>query len=668
MQTFSGLDWSIIIAFLALILFIGLVAARIAARSLEHYFLAGRKMPWYMLGVTSGWFDMTGTMIITSFLFLLGPQGLYIEFRGGAGLTLAFMLAYTGKWLRRSGCMTIAEWNTYRFGTGFSAEFLRLASAILSICLTILMLAYLVRGTTLFMGMVFPLNPLLVTTGIIGFASFFTMVSGFYGVVLTDLVEGAIMIVGSVVISVVAWNRVPDSSHLALLAQQVTGNLNWLSSLPAWHATVPKGYEAYHDLVMAMLFYLVRNVLGGMGVSTGAEARFFGARSPREASLQCLLQAATMMFRWPLMISCAVLGLFLVDRFIPDRAVTAKASAVIYAAEPHLTAGSWHAYTSRIAHHPETAPPEVVAQLKDIMGPEWQRTLLLVGANGTVNPEVILPAVMLFELRPGLRGFLVVCMIAALMGALTHTVNNASAFFVRDIYQNFLRPKATNRELIFQAYLSSALIVLSGVLLGAVTPSINSIWSWYVMGFGAGTLGPSLLRFYWWRTNAWGMAAGIFSGGAAAVLQRWLIFGMPEWLQFILMTSISVLMTIVVSHATKPTPAPVVQHFYETTRPFGKWGPLWKKLSDTTKARWRTEHRFDLLSVVCALVWQVLLCLMPMQFLTHNFPGLYFTIPLFLFASSGLYYFWWRNLPPASETIENFSSPAPMSNASTTVH
>ena len=59
-------------------------------------------------------------MIITSFLYLLGPRGLYIEFRGGAVLVLAFLLAYTAKWHRRSGCMTSAEWNTYRFGAGFS--------------------------------------------------------------------------------------------------------------------------------------------------------------------------------------------------------------------------------------------------------------------------------------------------------------------------------------------------------------------------------------------------------------------------------------------------------------------------------------------------------------------------------------------------------------------
>src|SRR5258708_11261091 len=88
-----------------------------ARTSLTQYFLGGRKQPWYLLGIAgmAGWFDLTGTMIITSFLYILGPRGLFIEFRGGAVLVLAFMIAYTGKWHRRSGCMTAARWMTLPF-------------------------------------------------------------------------------------------------------------------------------------------------------------------------------------------------------------------------------------------------------------------------------------------------------------------------------------------------------------------------------------------------------------------------------------------------------------------------------------------------------------------------------------------------------------------------
>lgn len=96
-------DYVIIAAYFLILIGIGSYFRKKAAVSLEEYFLAGRKMPWWALGLSqmTFWFDMTGTMIITSFLFLLGPRGIYIEFRGGAGLVLVFLMLWAGKWHRR---------------------------------------------------------------------------------------------------------------------------------------------------------------------------------------------------------------------------------------------------------------------------------------------------------------------------------------------------------------------------------------------------------------------------------------------------------------------------------------------------------------------------------------------------------------------------------------
>jgi len=667
MKSLSILDYSVIVVFFVTILGVGLAMSRKASKNLESYFLGGRNLPWYMLGIAgmSGWFDLTGTMVITSFLYLMGPLGLYIEFRGGAVLVLAFMLAYTGKWHRRSGCMTPAEWTTYRFGTGFSGEMLRLVSALMGIITTIGMLAYLVRGATLFMGMIFPVDPVMLTIGILGFSAIYTVLSGFYGVVLTDMVQGFIMIMGCIVVSFIAWNQFPDAAALAVAAEQVTGNANWIASAPAWHVDMPKGYEAYESLMIAAMFYLLRNILGGMG--SGAEARFFAARNTREASLQCLLQGVTVMFRWPLMISFAILGIFVVARQIPGRDAAAEAAALIHAAKPGLTESAWHGYTSGLVHHPETIPPEVARRMPEILGANWQSGLLLIGANGTVNPEVVMPAVLLNSLGSGLRGLLIVSLLSALMGVLTGNVNGASALFVRDIYQNFLRPKASMRELMFWAYLSSGLIILASFALGLAAPNINSLWSWIVMGLTAGSLGPGLLRLYWWRTNAWGMAAGIFMGGIAALLQRWFAPGMAEWAQFTLMTTISVVATVAGSLLTAETAKDVVKYFHQTTRPFGFWGPFWKELPETDKISWAREHRNDIITTGVALVWQVCLFLLPMQFLTRNWQGFFGTLPIFLLGCVGLYFFWWKNLPSADEKIADFVSRPPEPHAPLTV-
>ena len=128
MDSLNSIDYSVIVVYLGLLVAMGFYLKRKASQSLEDYFLGGRKMPWWALGITgmAQFLDITGTMIIVSFLYMLGPRGIYIEFRGGACLVLAFMLVYAGKWHRRSGCMTAAEWLTYRFGEGPGGQFARI--------------------------------------------------------------------------------------------------------------------------------------------------------------------------------------------------------------------------------------------------------------------------------------------------------------------------------------------------------------------------------------------------------------------------------------------------------------------------------------------------------------------------------------------------------------
>ena len=139
MGNFATIDVTIIVMYFMVTLIMGLIMTRQASKSMDHYFLGGRSIPWYLLGMAgmANWFDLTGTMIITSFLYMLGPRGLFIEFRGGACLILAFLIAYTGKWHRRSGCMTSAEWTTYRFGSGATSNWMRFLKAFMTIVTTV---------------------------------------------------------------------------------------------------------------------------------------------------------------------------------------------------------------------------------------------------------------------------------------------------------------------------------------------------------------------------------------------------------------------------------------------------------------------------------------------------------------------------------------------------
>ncbi len=117
-------DYTVIAVFV-IILSVGLAMSRKASTSLEGLFLSGRNLPLvHARGVRmSGWFDLAGTMIITRSSIARAAWALYrISVQAEQYWCSLFMLAYIGKWHRRSGCMTAAEWDTYRFGTGFSGS------------------------------------------------------------------------------------------------------------------------------------------------------------------------------------------------------------------------------------------------------------------------------------------------------------------------------------------------------------------------------------------------------------------------------------------------------------------------------------------------------------------------------------------------------------------
>ncbi len=649
MTSLNFIDSSIIIIYLIITMGVGLIMTRKASQSLDNYYLGGRSLPWYMLGMAgmANWFDLTGTMIITSFLYMLGPKGLFIEFRGGAVLILAFLICYTGKWHRRSGCMTGAEWIAYRFGTGTEAKWMRFFKAFMTVVATVGMLAYLIRGTSLFVGMFIPMSPIMVTAGIVAFCTLYTMMAGFYGVVLTDLVQGAIVLVACVIVSIIAFNLVPSMDALAEVAQSVTGNSSWISSMPKWQTEMPAGYEMYQSLILFAAFYLMRNIIGGMG--TGDESRYFGAKSDRDCALQSMLQGVTVAFRWPMMMGFAILGLFLVDQLLPTGNKSMQATAIVKTYHPDIEQGFWHELTTGIINSPEAYDPTMVQGLENTLGEEWQKRLPIVGYNGSVNPEQILPAVLLNSIPTGLRGLLIVAMLAAMMSTLTGEVNKTSAQVVKDIYQNSLRPKAKNRELILVAYISTAAIVAGSFWMGISAKSINSLWGWIIMSLTAGGLAPYVLRLYWWRCNAWGQIGGTVLGGIGAVTQRIIAPEMSELYQFGLMTGLSFAGTIGFSYMTAPTPMPILRNFYRTTRPFGWWGPLKADTEPGLLKKWQAEHRNDIISVPFVMTAQVTIFLMPMQIMIKSYSAFFMTLPIFIFAVIGTYWFWWRNLPPKSD-------------------
>ena len=138
----ATIDVIIIIGYLIGIAALGLWVGRKGSDSLDDYFLGGRHIPWFILGISgmTNFIDMGGTARQAAWYYLLGSKGFWVCLDGAVALLLSFQMVYAAKWLRRSNCLTNAEWMTFRFGAGRDGQVARVTSAIgaLAICVAIM--------------------------------------------------------------------------------------------------------------------------------------------------------------------------------------------------------------------------------------------------------------------------------------------------------------------------------------------------------------------------------------------------------------------------------------------------------------------------------------------------------------------------------------------------
>lgn len=693
MHYLSTVDYGIIALYFIILIGMGFYLKARASKGMESYFLAEKGLPWWMLGVTGmGWsLDVTGTMLIISLLYLLGPRGLFIEFRGGANLSLIFMMIWTGKWHRRSNCMTGAEWMSFRFGEGMGGHFARVSFAVSQIIFAVGMLAYMVKGVGIFMSMFIDLEPLWCALILIGVATIYTMIAGFYGVVFSDLFQCALIIVGITYISITAILKVGQVPDFPAVAQNISGIQEWMTCFPQRIAAMPKAYEMYECLMMFIFFVVIKNVVSGFG--GGFEPHYFAARNERECGKLTCLWACLMSSRWWMMMGFAVLGLFLVQEKFPDQQVLQDSEVAIKqymvqkapedpllveklqetcgpdwqsklsnldeeAVNAILPKNEWDIVVTQLSRKNPTHP-ELAQQIEDIMGDEWQSKLRLVSYEGTVNGERILPATLMITVPAALRGLILITLISASMSTFSMTVNRAGAFFTRDIYQRFIRPKAGNFEILTAIYTFIICLVGASFWMGYYSKNINDIWGWIMMGLWSGLSVPTILRLYWWRFNGAGFALGMVMGVGSAVLQRWLMPEMPEQIQFVTHTLVGLIGSVIGTYLAGPTDEKVLENFYKITKPFGFWGRFKQTLPDETRKAMKKEHTNDMIAIPFAFVWIVTMFLMPLEIIIRNWQALSVTAIIFLVAMAGLYKFWYLNLPPDTAPVSETPEIAP---------
>jgi Na+/proline symporter len=204
--------------------------------------------------------------------------------------------------------------------------------------------------------------------------------------------------------------------------------------------------------------------------------------------------------------------------------------------------------------------------------------LALTGAVGVADSEQVMPVVLRDMLPAGIRGLVIAGLLAAFMSTFSSTVNSGASFIVRDIWQAYIRPGASDRQALRFSYLATLILVLLGIGIGFQGRSIADIWNWMMMALGAGVIVPNVLRWYWWRMNGWGYAWGTL-GGLLLSLLALFFKKTPDYYVFPLIVTASTLACIVGSLATAPVSRQILTAFYLTVRPFGLWNTVRQDLT-----------------------------------------------------------------------------------------
>lgn len=298
------LDHAVIAAYLTGLTVIGVVIARRAGQSAEHYFLGGRSLPWWALGASgmASNLDVAGTMAIVALLHLYGLHGFFIELRGGVVLPLALFLAFMGRWHRRSAVMTTAEWMLLRFGDSAQGRAARVMAALTYLVITVAMTVFFFTAGGRFLAEFLPFSPLQCTLGMALVAFGYTLVGGLYGVVWTDVFQAGIIGSAAVYVSVVAAQEVSPE----LLAAWPGARFN--TFVPSWEAP---GLAPYAAFGWFLCVWAGKGLLEGLGGSAGSAymaQRYYAARSDAECMKLGLLWTVLFAFRWPMALGFAVLA------------------------------------------------------------------------------------------------------------------------------------------------------------------------------------------------------------------------------------------------------------------------------------------------------------------------------------------------------------------------
>lgn len=601
----SVLDQIIVVVYLAAIMSIGFAMKRKAAKGMSSYFLGGRQLPWWALAMSgsSSYFDITGTMWIVSTFIALGLKGMWVHWLWGFPIT-AFYLAYMGKWIRRSDAMTGAEWMKTRFGPSKAGDLARLSYTLFAVLTISALLGYSAIGMGKFGSIFLPFSPNVCALLILGVTGLYVILGGFHGIVRVEIVQTIVLSLGAIVFSIIGYLHFDAAAFAA--------------KVPAsWNDIAPSiRPEAFQGLVSGGTDYSFFGALVAVWVAKGLLLclsgpeqlydfqRFLAAKDERDASKLGALWGAIHTVRWCFAMAIAVMAIMGIGNVVLDEKLRAD---------------------------PETALPLIIGSMLPV----------------------------------GLVGFMLAALLSGFLATFSSTVNGGAAYLVKDVYQRYINPTASDKTLVRVSYFSSALLIIVGLVISYFGTSINTAFLWIFGTLAAGILPPNVLRWYWWRLNGQGYAAGVFGGMALSLGQVFLeqfgvIDSLPLYVGFPVIAICSTLITIAVSLITQPTDIETLKNFYRKVQPAGAWQPAKEAiLAENPNFKKQSPFSLELLNTVIAMIGITALYVSMLYLILHRLTIGFSLLATTLVTVIILYFTWYKTLPPPapapSEDAENFN-------------
>ncbi|MFH2008565.1 MAG: sodium:solute symporter family protein [bacterium] len=503
-------DWAIIGTYLGLALAIGLLLRRRASGSLDDFFLAGRNLPWWLAGTSmvATTFAADTPLAVTEYVRTDGIWRNWFWWSMALFHVLGVFL-FSRLW-RRARVLTDAELCELRY-SGRAATTLRgLKAFLFAVPYNVLVMGWVIAAMASVAEQMLGIEAWVAVSVLCLVSLVYAGLSGLWGVVITDLLQFGLALGGTVAFAVLAVNRVGGLEELITKVAAADPTGNTLRMVPAMMTETSTHLPEPHPLYDPRLQFIV----------------FVSVMWWANHNADC--------------------GGALMQRSSAARD------------ERHAL---WASFWFSLMHYAVRAWPWILVALC---------SLVLI-APGDVSHRDAYPRLMAELLPTGLRGVLVAAFLAAFMSTIDTHLNWGASYLVGDLYRRLLRPHAQERHYLLVARLATVLLMGLAALTATQIKSITAAWE-LVWTLGAG-LGPVLiLRWFWWRINAWSELTALGTSLAFALVLP--AFDLPVHLKALILVPATIACWLTVTLLTPAVDPDRLAAFYDRVRPGGAWHPV----------------------------------------------------------------------------------------------